>query len=55
MSRENVDLSYRAADAFNQRDLGAVLALQDDEVEGVPLASDMEGGYHGHDGTRRWS
>jgi hypothetical protein len=54
MSRENVDLSYRAAEAFNRRDLAAFLALQDEDVEGHPLAMDMEGGYCGHDGTRRW-
>jgi hypothetical protein len=54
MSQENVDLSYRAADAFNRRDLATFLALQADDVEGIPLASDMEGGYHGHAGTRRW-
>jgi hypothetical protein len=54
MTQENVELSYRAAEAFNRRDRSAFLALQDDDVEGVPLASDMEGGYRGHDGTRRW-
>ena len=54
MSQENVELSHRAAEAFNERDLDAFLALQADDVEGVPLASDMEGGYHGHAGTRRW-
>jgi len=54
MSEDNVKLGYRAADAFNRRDLGAFLALQDDDVQGVPLAVDMEGGYRGHDGIRRW-
>ena len=47
MSAENVELSYRAAEAFNRRDLDAFLALQANDVEGVPLASDMEGGYRG--------
>jgi hypothetical protein len=32
MSRENVELSHRAAEAFNRRDLGAFLALHDDDV-----------------------
>jgi hypothetical protein len=41
MSEDNVKLGYRAADAFNRRDLGAFLALQDDDVQGVPLAVDM--------------
>jgi hypothetical protein len=54
MSQENVELSHRAAEAFNRRDLGAFLALQEDDVQGVPLAIDMEGDYRGHDGTRRW-
>jgi hypothetical protein len=54
MSRENLDLSHRAADAFNRRDLAAFLALQDEDVRGFPLAMDMEGGYCGHEGTKRW-
>ena len=54
MSHENVELVYRAADAFNRRDLDANLALMDDDVEAVPRAASMEGSYHGHDGIRRW-
>ena len=54
MSQENVELSDRATDAFNRRDLGAFLALMDDDVEYVPRAVAMEGSYHGHDGIRRW-
>ena len=54
MSEENIELSHRAAEAFNRRDLDAFLALQASDVEGIPLASDMEGGYHGHAGTKRW-
>jgi ketosteroid isomerase-like protein len=54
MSQENVELTYRAADAFNRRDLDAHLALTDDDVEAIPRASRMEGSYHGHDGIRRW-
>ncbi len=50
----NVELSHRVADAFNRRDLDAFVALMDDDVEGHPLAMDMEGGYCGHAGTRRW-
>ncbi len=53
-SADNVELSYRAADAFNRRDPGAFVALMDNDVEGHPLAMDMEGGYCGHAGTRRW-
>ena len=43
-----------AADAFNRRDLDASLALADEDVEAIPRVGGMEGGYHGHDGTRRW-
>ena len=54
MSQENVELTHRAADAFNRRDLDAFLAFMDDDVEYVPRAVAMEGSYHGHDGIRRW-
>jgi ketosteroid isomerase-like protein len=54
MSQENVELAYRITDAFNRRDLDAYLALTDEDVvEGNPRFGAMEGGYHGHDGTRR--
>ena len=33
MSQENVELTYQAYDAFNRRDLDAVLALMDADVE----------------------
>ena len=32
MSQENVELTHRAFDAFNRRDLDASLALTDDDV-----------------------
>jgi ketosteroid isomerase-like protein len=54
MSQENVDLTRRAFQAFEDRDLDGVLALLDDDVEAVPILAGMEGGYHGHDGIRRW-
>jgi ketosteroid isomerase-like protein len=56
MSRENVELQYRAFDTFNQRGLDAFLALMDPCVEFVPYERAVEGGgaYHGHDGVRRW-
>ena len=56
MSQENVELAQRAYEAFNRRDLGAYLALMDDDVEAVPRMVAMEGGhhYHGHTGVRRW-
>jgi hypothetical protein len=53
-SADNMELSERAAEAFNRRDLDAFLALMDADVEGHPLAMDMEGGYCGHSGSTRW-
>ncbi len=54
MSQENVELAHRLFDAVNRDDLDAALALMDDDVEAVPRLAAMEGGYHGHDGIRRW-
>jgi ketosteroid isomerase-like protein len=54
MSRENVELAHRSVDAFNRRDLDALLAVMDDDVEGAPPLASMEGNYHGHAGIRRW-
>src|SRR6266480_2727851 len=54
MSEENVELSHRIVDAFNRRDLDALLALADDQIEGVPALASIEGHYHGHAGVRRW-
>jgi ketosteroid isomerase-like protein len=56
MSQENVELCYRAVDAFNRRDLDASLALMDHDVELVPRAVGVEGGshYRGHDGVQDW-
>jgi ketosteroid isomerase-like protein len=56
MSQENVESAYRAADAFNRRDLNAFLAFIDPEVEFRPLDVEIEGGgpYRGYDGFRRW-
>jgi ketosteroid isomerase-like protein len=54
MSQGNAELTYRAFDAFNRRDLEASLALTDDDMEAVPRAARMEGSYHGRDGVRRW-
>jgi ketosteroid isomerase-like protein len=38
MSEENVELTYRAFDAFNRRDFDALVGLMDDDVENL-LAS----------------
>jgi hypothetical protein len=56
MSQENVDLNYRAIDAFNRRDLGAYLALTDPDIEFTPYEVWVQGGepYRGHVGVRNW-
>jgi ketosteroid isomerase-like protein len=54
MSRENVELYRRAVQAFNNGDLDAFLAVMAEDVEAVPRIGAVEGGYHGHDGMRRW-
>ena len=54
MSQENVELAHQAYDALNRRDLAAFLALMDADVEALPRVVAIEGGYHGHEGIRRW-
>jgi ketosteroid isomerase-like protein len=56
MSQENVDLLYRACEALNRRDLDAMLALQDPDVEFTPLLLEVEGGgsYRKLEGVRIW-
>jgi ketosteroid isomerase-like protein len=54
MTQENVELAYRAIEAMNRRDLGALLALMDEDVEAVSRIVAVEGGLRGHDGIRRW-
>ncbi len=54
MSQENVELTRRAFQAFNDRDLDAVLVGLHDEVEAFPRLAAVEGGYRGHDGVRRY-
>ena len=54
MSQENVELYRQATRAFNQGDLDVFLGLMDEEVEALPRIGAVEGGYHGHDGMRRW-
>jgi ketosteroid isomerase-like protein len=54
MSQENVELAHRFYDAVNTRDLDAWLAVTDDDAELSSILVPVEGGYHGHDGFRRW-
>ena len=56
MSQENVELTHRAADAFNRRDLDAFLELMDPEIEFTTRFASPEDDpqYRGHDGIREW-
>jgi ketosteroid isomerase-like protein len=56
MSRENVELTYRAIEAFNRRDLDAYLTVMDPEGEFTPYEVRVQGGqpYCGHVGIRTW-
>lgn len=54
MPEQNVELHRRAIDAFNRRDWDTFVALMDDEIETESRLVAMEGGYHGHEGLRRW-
>jgi ketosteroid isomerase-like protein len=54
VSQQNVKLTRRAFQAFNDRDLDALLVGLHDEVEAFPRLAALEGGYRGHDGVRRW-
>jgi ketosteroid isomerase-like protein len=54
ISQNNVELGYRVFDAFNRRDLDGFLALMDEDVEAISRLAAVEGGYHGHEGIRRW-
>ena len=56
MSQENVELVRRAYDAFNRRDLDALLALCHPDVEFISYAMQVEGGdpYRGYQGVRGW-
>ena len=56
MSQENVEAFKRGLDAFNRRDVEAMLEELDPEVEWHPLLQVLLGGeatvYRGHEGVR---
>jgi ketosteroid isomerase-like protein len=54
MSRHNVELHHQAIEAFNRRDLNALLELMDPGVESRPRLASVEGSFHNHDGIVRW-
>jgi ketosteroid isomerase-like protein len=55
MSERNVELPRRWMEAFNARDIEALIAYCDPSIE-LHSAFAAVGGavYHGHDGLRRW-
>ena len=54
MSQENENRALELLDAFNRRDRDAFTALTHDQIEVESRLVAMEGGYHGHEGLRRW-
>ena len=55
MSERNVELNRRWIEAFNSRDIEAVIALCDPSVELDSAFAAIGGGiYKGHDGIRRY-
>ena len=53
MSQENVEVVRRVNEAFEAKDMEALVAEHHPEVEIVVLRSQIEGPYRGHDGLRR--
>jgi hypothetical protein len=49
-----VELARRAYDALSRHDWPAYISLMDEQVEIHSLLSEVEGGYRGHGGIRRW-
>ena len=55
MAKDNVGVLRAAAEAFNDRNLDAMVALADPNVEWHSTFAVVGGAvYHGHDGARRW-
>jgi ketosteroid isomerase-like protein len=55
MERVDADVVRASIDAFNRRDVPALLAHIDPDVEWVPLRAVLEGDvYRGHEGIRRF-
>jgi ketosteroid isomerase-like protein len=53
MSQENVEIVRRVQDAFDAKDMDALVAMHHPDVELVVLRSEIEGPYRGHEGLRR--
>jgi ketosteroid isomerase-like protein len=58
MSQENVELTYRANDAANRRDIDAFIALLHPDVEweeSGDVLPGLRGTYHGRAEVRKWA
>jgi hypothetical protein len=54
MSERNVELTRRVVEAFNARDIEAVIAYCEPSSEFHSTHAAVGGVYHGHDGMRSW-
>jgi ketosteroid isomerase-like protein len=54
MSQANVESYREVLAAWNDGDFDRMLNFMADEVEVSSILTTVEGGYHGHDGVRRW-
>ena len=54
MSEQNVQLHREFTEAFNSRDIEALIALCDPGIELRSGVGAIEGDYHGYEGVRRW-
>jgi ketosteroid isomerase-like protein len=54
MSQRDVDVMRRAYEAFNARDIEALIAYCDPAIEFDSTFAAVGGVYHGYDGMRRW-
>jgi ketosteroid isomerase-like protein len=54
MAPTNIELTLQAYEVFNRRDLDALLALFDEEIEIESRIVAMEGAFRGHEGARSW-
>ena len=54
MSEQDVELQRRFTEAFNARDVEALIALSNPSVEIHSTFAELGAVYHGHAGLRRW-
>ncbi len=55
MSQKNIELVGRFVDAFNARDVDAIVEMAAARCEIIAQRSRIEGAYIGPDGARRWA